>query len=169
VQRRGAVSDTLDEAAHRAFDITPKVSMKLMLSGLLIGASLGCTRPSSVVPGPNERAVEYRGGRWFDGVAFVERPMYVVGSVLRERRPSRVDSVVNLDGRFVVPPFADAHQHLFDPSRASAFVARQVHDGIFYIKEQSGAPMARRIAERALSAPGGVDTHAVSWVASGEA
>jgi predicted amidohydrolase YtcJ len=42
--------------------------------------------------------------------------MYVVGSVFRERRPSRVDSVVNLDGRFVVPPFGDAHQHLFDPA-----------------------------------------------------
>jgi len=143
--------------------------MKLMLSALVIGASLGCTRASSVVPGPNERAVEYRGGRWFDGAAFVERPMYVVGSVLRERRLSRVDSVVNLDGRFVVPPFGDAHQHLFDPSRASAFVARHVHDGIFYIKEQSGAPMARRIAERALNAPGGLDLISANqgWTSTG--
>ena len=144
--------------------------MKSPLAVLLFAASLGCTNTPSVVPLPTERVVEYRGGRWFDGNSFVERSsMYVVGSVFRERRPSRVDTVVNLDGRFVVPPFADAHQHMFDPSRASAFVARQVHDGIFYIKEQSGAPFARRIAERALNAPDGIDFISANqgWTSTG--
>jgi imidazolonepropionase-like amidohydrolase len=76
---------------------------------------------------------------------------------------------VNLDGRFVVPPFADAHQHLFDPSSASAFVARQTRDGIFYIKEQSSAPFARRLADAALSAPGGVDLISANqgWTSTG--
>lgn len=143
--------------------------MKLPAFALAITAGLGCARIASVTPLPNERVTEYRGGKWFDGTAFVERPMYVVGSVFREQRPSRVDSVVNLDGGFVVPPFADAHQHLFDPGSASAFVARQVHDGIFYIKEQSGAPFARRIAERALNAPGGIDFISANqgWTSTG--
>ena len=143
--------------------------MKSPFVALLIAGSLGCTKSPSVVPLPTERVVEYRGGRWFDGTSFTERSMYVVGAVFRERRPSRVDSVVNLDGRFVVPPFGDAHQHLFDPSRASAFVARQVHDGIFYIKEQSSAPFARRIAEGALNAPIGVDLISANqgWTSTG--
>src|SRR6185436_17362385 len=100
---------------------------------------------------------------------FAERSMFVVGSVFREQRPSRVDSVVNLDGRFVVPPFADAHQHLFDPGSASAFVARQIRDGIFYIKEQSSAPFARRIADAALNAPNGLDLISANqgWTSTG--
>lgn len=143
--------------------------MKLPTLAIALVASLACNNPPSVVPLPNERVIEYRGGRWFDGTAFVARSMYVVGPVFRERRPSRVDSVVNLDGRFIVPPFGDAHQHLFDPSRASAFVARQMHDGIFYLKEQSGSPFSRRIAERALKAPGGVDLISANqgWTSTG--
>jgi hypothetical protein len=143
--------------------------MKSPFAALLIAGSLACAKSPSVVPAPNERVIEYRGGRWFDGTAFVERSsMFVVGAVFRERRPSRVDSVVNLDGRFVVPPFGDAHQHLFDPSSASAFVARQVRDGIFYIKEQSSAPFARRIAEGALNA-GGMDLISANqgWTSTG--
>ena len=143
--------------------------MKSPFVALVIASSLACTKSPSVVPLPTERVIEYRGGRWFDGTAFAERSMYVLGSVFRERRPSRVDSVVNLDGRFVVPPFADAHQHMFDPSTASAFVARQVRDGIFYVKEQSGAPFARRVAERALNAPDGVDFISANqgWTSTG--
>ena len=143
--------------------------MKNSLAVLLIAGSLGCAKSPSVVPLPTERSIEYRGGRWYDGTSFVERSMFVVGSVFRERRPSRVDSVVNLDGRFVVPPFADAHQHLFDPSSASAFVARQTRDGIFYIKEQSSAPFARRVADAALNAPGGVDLISANqgWTSTG--
>src|SRR5262245_14630404 len=108
-----------------------------IVSVSLIAIVGGCRMHAGVDPMPGERVTEYRSGRWFDGTGFTERSMYVVGPVFRERRPSRVDSVVDLNGGYVVPPFGDAHQHLFDPSRAAAFVGRMLNDGIFYIKEQS--------------------------------
>ena len=51
--------------------------------------------------------VEYRGGLWFDGTRFVPRTVYVVEGRFRQRRPARVDSVVDLAGGYVVPPFSD--------------------------------------------------------------
>jgi hypothetical protein len=128
-----------------------------LVSVSLIAIIVGCRMHAGVDPLPGERVTEYRNGWWFDGTVFSERSMYVVGSVFRERRPSRVDSVVDLGAGYVVPPFADAHQHLFDPGRASEFVARMLRDGIFYVKEQSSSPFSRQVAERALSGPRSVD------------
>src|SRR5829696_7882066 len=87
-----------------------------------------CGGRASIDPPPTARVVEYQGGKWFDGKAFAPRTMYVVGDVFRERRPSRVDSVVDLRGGYVVPPFADAHQHLYDPSRVKTFIAAFLRD-----------------------------------------
>src|SRR5262245_61993927 len=86
------------------------------------------------------QGVEYRGGRWFDGSRFVPRTMYVVDGVFRTRAPARVDSVVDLAGGYVVPPFADAHQHLVDP-RIDVVIRTQLTDGVFYLKDQGSAPI----------------------------
>ena len=124
----------------------------------MCAVSTACGQPRPTFdPPPAMRVVEYRNGQWFDGAQFVRRPMYVAGEVFHERRPSRVDSVVDLAGGYVVPPFADAHQHLYDPNRISSWSAAFIRDGIYYVKDQSSAPLARRVAERALAAPGSID------------
>ena len=83
--------------------------------------------------------------------------MYLAGEELHERRPSRVDSVADLGGGYVVPPFADAHQHMYDPTRVRSWIAGFIRDGIYYVKDQSSAPLARQAAEPALAAPGSID------------
>src|SRR5829696_3623086 len=85
---------------------------------------------------PASGAVEYRGGRWFDGTRFATRTMYVVDGTFRTRRPARVDRVVDLAGGYVVPPFADAHQHIVDP-RIDNVIRAYLRDGIFYVRDQS--------------------------------
>lgn len=72
--------------------------------------------------------------------------------MLREPRPARVDSVVDLAGGYVVPPFADAHQHLVDP-RIENTVRAYLRDGIFYVRDQSNAPIARRAFHPLLNRP----------------
>jgi hypothetical protein len=94
-------------------------------------------------PSPATHGVEYRGGRWFDGNRFVARTMYVVDGTFRERVPARVDSVVDLAGGYVVPPFADAHQHLVNP-RIDATIRAYLRDGIYYVRDQANAPIGRR-------------------------
>jgi hypothetical protein len=123
----------------------------LGLAGAACAGSGAVTTTSSGAHG-----VEYRGGQWFDGTRFVARTMYVVGGTLHARPPAMVDSVIDLSGGYVVPPFADAHQHLVDP-RIQLTINAFLRDGIFYVKDQSNAPVGRRPIDNLLNRPTGFD------------
>ena len=100
--------------------------------------------------------VEYRGGLWFDGSKFERKTMYVVDGVFRTKAPAQGDSTVDLAGGYVVPPFADAHQHFIDP-RIDQTIRAQLAAGVFYIKDQGNSPFMRRLIDPALNRPNSVD------------
>lgn len=122
---------------------------KFLLTGLV------CLLLAAAAP-LTPQGVEYRGGLWFDGSKFVPKTMYVVDGVFRTRAPARIDSVVDLAGGYVVPPFADAHQHLIDP-RIDVTIRTQLQDGIFYLKDQGSAPVLRRMIDPVLNKPTSFD------------
>src|ERR1044071_9356775 len=98
---------------------------------LLVSAAAGCLRLNRPAESPPAaHGTEYRGGRWFDGTRFVERTMYVADGVFHTRPPAAIDSVIDLAGGFVVPPFADAHYHLVDPN-IQPTIAAFLRDGVF--------------------------------------
>lgn len=113
----------------------------LLVAVVALAACIG-RAVTPIVPN-GVRVTEYRGGHWFNGTRFVPRTMYVVGSVFQSRRPARIDTLVDLSGGFVVPPFADAHQHLAEPNLIRTYIANFLRDGIFYVKDQSNAPFGR--------------------------
>lgn len=125
----------------------PRFSHWLLFLLLVLGA--GATLRAQA---PAPQAVEYRGGRWFDETRFVARTMYVVDGTFRARRPARVDSVVDLAGGHVVPPFADAHQHLVDP-RIDNTIRAYLRDGIYYVRDQGNAPIGRQPFHALLNRP----------------
>jgi adenine deaminase len=86
----------------------------LLVAVVALAACIG--RATMSITPAGGRVTEYRGGHWFDGTRFVPRTMYVVGTVFQSRRPARTDTLIDLNGGFVVPPFADAHQHLAEPN-----------------------------------------------------
>lgn len=108
----------------------------IRLSALLLAPMLlaGCAMAGPPAPVP-EGATAYalENGTWWTGERFEPRTTYVVGGTFSARRPARVDSVVDLAGGFVVPPFGDAHAHHFE---SSALIPRvnelYLRDGIFY-------------------------------------
>lgn len=116
----------------------------------------GCRIPAIGGAVRAEHGVEYRGGRWFDGTRFVSRTMYVADGVFLRTAPQRVDSVVDLAGGYVVPPFGDAHHHLVDP-RIEPTIAAFLRDGIFYVRDQGNAPFVRRLIEPRLNTRVSID------------
>jgi len=105
-------------------------------------------------------AVTLINGRWFDGVRFVERTMHMAGGVFVDAPATPTDSVIDLRGGFVVPPFAEAHNHNFDassPERARALVAMYMKDGVFYGQNPSNVLRARRGLEGFVNVPTGLD------------
>jgi len=63
--------------------------------------------------------------------------MWVVGDRFVERKPSRVAHVVDLAGKFVVPPYGEGHNHWLEPALVDAYVAANLRGGIFYVRDMS--------------------------------
>jgi imidazolonepropionase-like amidohydrolase len=97
---------------------------------------------------------EYRGGRWFDGRAFVPRAAWVAGGRF-VAAPTGPVEVMDIDGGFVVPAFGEGHTHWLEPDRVETYVADCLRDGICYVKDHATSPRLR--ARMRLGGPGSVE------------
>ena len=117
--------------------------------------------PAPPVPGVSaSRVLELRNGHWFAGEKFVDRTMYSVGGFFSDNRPARIDSVVDLQGGYVVPPFGEAHNHNVDASNAAAgraVVDRYLRDGVFYVQNPGNVSRARLGLTGLINVPMGID------------
>ena len=113
----------------------------------------GTSTPALGVAGPS---YEFRNGRWFDGHVFRPGTRFTAGGWLSERRPSTVDSVIDLAGAFVVPAFGEDHNHNAVPSD-TAIAHRYLRDGIFYVKNPDNLPQEKAKAAGAFNVPTSID------------
>ena len=106
----------------------------------LLFASTPLTAGSSEITGAPRVAVAspktvlaLEGGRWFDGDGFVEDTWYSVDGLMTRKRPTQIDVRIDLKGRYVLPPLADAHNHnLQNAWSAATFADDYLRRGIFY-------------------------------------
>ena len=128
-----------------------------MLAAALL-ASAACHRPA---PAPSPQHVyELRGGQWLGADGLRAGTRWVADGRLTLRRPARVDSVIDLAGRWVVPPFGEAHNHNIDystPSRTDSLIRRYLRDGVFYVKNPGNLPRGRDSLAGRINVPRGVD------------
>jgi imidazolonepropionase-like amidohydrolase len=81
---------------------------------------------------------------WFDGAGFRSGALYSVKGTLTFERPAAVDETIDLRGRYIVPPFAEAHNHNVEPRPDIASVIRRyLTDGVFYVKIPANPPRAK--------------------------
>ncbi|MCH9694415.1 MAG: amidohydrolase family protein [Gammaproteobacteria bacterium] len=80
----------------------------------------------------------YVNGKWFESGQFVSRTVYVVDGHIRFTAPDSIDNTYDLSGRFVIPPFAEAHNHdLTSDFNPQERIDEYLSDGVFYAKMQS--------------------------------
>ena len=82
---------------------------------------------------------EFVNGYWFDGQKFGDKRFYSVGGVLVSKKPDRRTSRIDLTGKFVIPPFGEAHNHNVEHSDRIIRAVRGGYNG--------GAPRPARIWE----------------------
>jgi imidazolonepropionase-like amidohydrolase len=124
----------------------------------IVGVTLawGCANSVPVPEGVTSYA--FTGAHWFDGSGFVERTMYVVGSRLLARRPERVDSIVDLRGGWVVPPFGDAHTHNLDgPFRLDDLRQAYRAEGTLYVQVLTNTTKGAAAVRDTFDVPGSLD------------
>jgi imidazolonepropionase-like amidohydrolase len=130
---------------------------------LSTGASLLALGACHALPPVNAQAPVHAllNANWFDDVRFVARDGWSVGGRFTFARPTRVDRTLDLSGRWLIPPFADAHNHGIgtgDAVRDRRMVAAYLKAGVFYMQSMGNLPLtAREKAALGLNQPGGLD------------
>ena len=121
------------------------------LAGLVLGPKAAGQQTSS-------KTYEFINGRWFGGQNFRDKRFYSVNGVLTARKPARVDAVVDLTGKYVVPPFGEAHNHNVEESRrVNELIRKYLQDGIFYVKNPNNLPKARAALSGKVNVPTSID------------
>lgn len=85
---------------------------------------------------------ELRNGYWFNGTSFDAITRYTVYGSITDRQPVPVDSVIDLQGAYVVPAFGEAHNHNAVASD-TGIGNRYLRAGIYYVKNPSNLPRDR--------------------------
>lgn len=108
----------------------------------------------------NDKTYSFINGEWFDGNTFQLKTFYTERGLLTSKAPTRVDSVVDLKGKFVVPPFGEAHNHNVEWYGADRFYKlrdKYLRDGIFYVKNPNDVPRFVLPLLDKINNPGSID------------
>lgn len=129
---------------------------KLIVILLCLSAQSGASTATAGVAAP-QRNFQFLNGRWFDGKKFAARTFYSAGGILTSKKPARVDSVIDLKGGFVVPPFGEAHNHNVEGAGPEKVIRTYLEDGIYYVKNPNNLPRGRAALAGKVNTPTSVD------------
>ena len=83
---------------------------------------------------------EFVNGQWFDGTRYRSETFYSVDGILTKRKPRGSFERVDLANEFVIPPFAEAHNHNLGSAiylrrdSIQQMIQRYLAAGVFYVK-----------------------------------
>lgn len=83
-------------------------------------------------------------GLWFVGGRFESGTFYSVDGIFTRKKPKRIDTTINLEGLFIIPPFAEAHKHNIGTGVETwerKAINAYLQAGVFYVKIQGNLPM----------------------------
>lgn len=95
---------------------------------------------------PKSLKMELINGHWFDGKTFVKKKVWVKDGILNFKKPvGFLDTTIDLTGKYVIPPFAEAHNHNLESDyKLEERIDSYLKNGVFYVKLLSS--IKKRIA-----------------------
>lgn len=88
----------------------------------------------------SRKTYKFINGQWFDGKSFQPRTFYSVDGILTKKKPHGDIETIDLADGFVVPPFAEAHNHNLGSAiylkreYIQQLIQRYLAAGVFYVK-----------------------------------
>ena len=78
--------------------------------------------------------LEIKNGNWYDGDKFQNSTLYIVNGKFSDASPSTVDQVINLNNKYIIPPFGEAHTHnLAIDFGVEHMISKYINEGTIYI------------------------------------
>lgn len=82
----------------------------------------------------------FKNGKIWENETFIAKDFYVLGTTFSFEKPSKIDSIIDLNKQFVIPPFGDFHTHLFDGDYSKSNDTAFLKKGIFYAQDLVNDP-----------------------------
>ncbi len=122
---------------------------------LLTPALLLCLFAQVMFAQTTAKTYEFRNGSWYNGRNFTNATWYVSGGLLTQKVPIvKIDSVIDLQGKWVVPPMGDAFCSSVAGNASSANMLKMyIEEGTFYLQALYNTQEGRAAAQAELSKP----------------
>ncbi|TAI48893.1 amidohydrolase family protein [Flagellimonas allohymeniacidonis] len=136
--------------------------MKNTILWLVLTLFLFSFQPKTPDPQPKSMSMELTNGRWFNGHTFEQRTVWVNNGVLSFTQGNiQNDTVIDLTGKYVIPPFAEAHNHNLESDYGlEKRIKAYLDNGVFYVKHLSSIKKRVDPLLHHYNKPTGLD---VSW------
>lgn len=139
---------------HRIF-----AALGALVALLAATRSIASCQPAQLPAAPPNTALV--NGKWFNGHSFEPRTVYSVAGKFTSTKPDHTDRTLDLVGLWIIPPFADGHNHSIGTGRVELdkiAVHHYLADGVFYVKIQANVPVSGEARKRiGLDQPDSVD------------
>jgi imidazolonepropionase-like amidohydrolase len=108
---------------------------------------------------PNSLSIKLINGNWFNGNTFENKTAWVNKGILSFSKENKVnDTIIDLRGKFVIPPFAEAHNHNLESDyKLKERINAYLTNGVFYVKHLSSIKKKISPLMHHYNKPDGID------------
>ena len=114
---------------------------KYILPILIIALCFSCKSQNDsdglfAIKNTESRVIKLINGQWFNGEGFEKKTVWIKDGLLNfEEVDKPVDTIINLSNNFVIPPFAEAHNHNLESDyELDKRINTYLDNGVFYVK-----------------------------------
>lgn len=116
----------------------------LVILGISCNTSKG-SNPKYAIANANSLSMKLINGYWYNGQSFEGKTVWLENGILSFSQIKELDTIIDLKNRFVIPPFAEAHNHNLESEYGlEKRINSYLRNGVFYVKLLSS--IKKRIA-----------------------
>ncbi len=107
---------------------------------------------------PSRQVYEFSNGLVFNGQKYEKKTFYSVDGIFQSQKPRHIDRTIDLTGKYVLPPFGEAHNHnVADSSGIDELVHSYLTGGVFYVKNPNSLPRLTAPLSGKINSPETID------------
>lgn len=108
---------------------------------------------------PNSLSIKLVNGNWFTGSAFENKTAWVNKGILSfTNENTKNDTIIDLTGKYVIPPFCEAHNHNLESEyKLNERISSYLKNGVFYVKHLSSIKKRVTPLMHHYNKPDGID------------
>lgn len=133
--------------------------MKTLIFGIILASFLFSSDQKTAIKNPESLHIQLNNGHWFNGKTFEERTVWVKDGILSfSTTNTQNDTIIDLTGKYVIPPFAEAHNHNLESDyELDDRIKAYLDNGVFYVKHLSSIKKRIDPLMHHYNKPSGID------------